>query len=76
MIEAVKIINERYVVGSDEHIYRLPFTVNGKNYRLRQIKRVHKHYYFIDLVKTHKDDIETTEIKEPYILIKQVNSMK
>jgi len=75
MIEAVKIINERYVVGSDEHIYRLPFTVNGKNYRLRQIKKVHEHYYFIDGDKTHENDIVTTQI-EPYVLIKQVNRLK
>lgn len=75
MIEAVKIINERYVVGSDEHIYRLPFTVNGKNYRLRQIKKVHEHYYFIDGDKTHENDIVTTPI-EPYVLIKQVNRLK
>lgn len=68
---AVAKIDENYVIGNDNHIYRLPHIVNGKKYRMRRLKKVQKCFYYIYTQRIHEDDIESSVIETPYVLIKK-----
>jgi hypothetical protein len=68
IVKAVYVINYRYVIGDDRHIYRLPFTDGKKNYKLKRLKQ-HRGGYFIYGVFVEKSDIFFGKIKEPYEII-------
>ena len=67
VIKAVYRINERYVVGDDRSIYRLPYKEGKKSFKLRKIKQ-HRGGYFIDKVFVEKAKIPFEKIT-PFELI-------
>jgi hypothetical protein len=70
-VKAIYRINERYVIGDDKNIYRLPFLSNGKMYSLRKIKK-YLNGFFIDGVWIDKTEIKYQSI-EPFLIIKDSN---
>lgn len=68
IIKAIYKINDRYVVGDDKHIYRLPYFQNQRSYKLRRIKK-HRGCYKIDGVYISREDIKYEPILKPYELI-------
>jgi hypothetical protein len=67
IVRAIYKINERYVVGDDKSIYRLPYTENKKSFKLRKIKQ-HRGGYFIDKKFVEKAKIPFDKIT-PFELI-------
>lgn len=67
IVNALYRINERYVIGDDRYIYRLPYTLNKKSYSLRKLKQ-HRGGYFIDGNFVEKAKIPFEEI-EPFEII-------
>lgn len=67
IVNAIYKINERYVVGDDRNIYRLPITINKRSYKLKKIKK-YRGGYFIDGVWNEKQNIHYEKI-EPFELI-------
>ena len=67
IIKAIYKIDDRYVVGDDTNIYRLPFSRNKKYYSLKKLKK-QRGCYLLHGVLIEPKDIKYTSI-EPYEII-------
>ena len=66
-VKALFKINEKYVVGDDRKIYRLPYTENKRSYKLKALKE-YRNGFILSGVFFLKEHIKYTKI-EPYTLI-------
>lgn len=66
-VNAIYEINDRYVVGDDRCIYKLPTTIGKKSYKLKKLSK-HRGGYFIDSEFIMCEKIQYKAIS-PYILI-------
>ena len=67
IVKAIYKIDDRYVVGDDRNVYRLPFSRNKKYYSLKKLKK-QRGCYLIHGGLIEPKDIKYTSI-EPYELI-------
>jgi hypothetical protein len=67
IIKAIYEINDRYVIGDDKHIYRLPYLENKRHRKIRCLKK-HRGCYKIDGVYVPIENIKYKAI-DPYELI-------